>query len=254
MQDRHVPAIGPYYWLVFAVATIFGANMGDFLSQYLGLGRVLGMPILAVALLVALLLERLDNRSDSKAWYWAAIVLIPIAASNLGDFAVSHGYSRRWLLAGLAILLIITHFGGRSEAEHMLAMRLLTRPGRQSRPLTDASYWIGMIVASTLGPVVSDFCAYTLKFGPFESASILLVLLAASFGLHYLPNASRWLVHWLTIVLIRGAGTAIADVLVNDPRVHIGLPASTAATGTATILLLLLWPAERPARREALPR
>jgi uncharacterized membrane-anchored protein len=253
MQTRHVPAIGPYYWSVFAVATIFGANMGDFLSQFLGLGSVGGMPILAFFLLAVLILERLDDRSDSKAWYWAAIVLIPIAASNLGDFAVAHGYSRRWMLAGLAILLIITHFGGRSESEHMLAMRLLTRPGQQARPLTDASYWVGMIVASTLGPLISDFCSYTLKLGPFESAAILLGLLATSFGLHYLPNVSRWLVHWLTIVLIRGAGTAIADVLVNDPRVHIGLLASTALAGVAT-LLLLMWPVERSARREPLPR
>lgn len=254
MQDRHVPTIGPYYWLVFAVATIFGANMGDFLSQYLGLGTVRGVPILAVALVVALFLERLDNRSDSKAWYWAAIMLIPIAASNLGDFAVSHGYSRRWLLAGLAILLIITHFGGRSESEHMLAMRLLTRPGQQARPLTDASYWIGMIVAGTLGPLISDSCAYTLRLGSIGSAALQLGLLAATFGLHYMPNASRWLIHWLTIVLIRGAGTAIADVLVKDPRVHIGLLASTAAAGVATLLLLVLWPAERPARRASIPR
>ena len=245
--------IGPHYWLVFAVATIFGANMGDFLSQYLGLGTVLGMPILAVALLVALLLERLDNRSDSKIWYWAAIVLIPIASTNLGDFAVAHGYSRRGLLVGLAILLVVTHFGGRSEAEHMLAMRLLTRPGQQARPLTDASYWVGMIVASTIGALISDFCSYTLKLGPVESASSLLGLLAASFGLHYLPNASRWLVHWLTIVLIRGAGTAIADVLVNDPHVQLGLPISTALAGVAMILLLM-WPAERTARRDPLAR
>ena len=42
MQDRHVPAIGPYYWLVFAVATVFGANMGDFLSQDLGMGTMGG--------------------------------------------------------------------------------------------------------------------------------------------------------------------------------------------------------------------
>ena len=258
MQDRHVPAIGPYYWLVFAVATIFGANMGDFLSQYLGLGSVGGMPILTVVLLVVLFLERLDGGSDSKAWYWAAIVLIPIAATNLGDFAVSHGYSRRWLLAGLAILLVVTYFGGRSESEHLLAMRLLTRPGAAARPLTDASYWIAMIVASTLGPVLGDFGAYGLGLGPVESAAILLALLAAAFAFYYVPNTNRQLLHWVTIVLIRGAGTSVADVLVNDPRVDMGLLGSTAAAGAATVVLLLLWPAERPTRqtprRDPVPR
>lgn len=254
MQDRHVPAIGPYYWLVFAVATIFGANVGDLLSRFLGLGSVGGMPILAVFLLVVLLLERLDNRSDSKVWYWTAIVLIPIAATNLGDFAVSHGYSRRWLVAGLAVLLIVTYFGGRSESEHLLAMRLLTRPGAAARPLTDASYWIAMIVASTLGPVTSDFFAYGLRMGPVVSAAILLALLAASFALRYLQNTSRHLLHWIKVVLIRGAGTSIADVLVNDPRMNMGLLASTAVAGVATVVLLLLWPAERSTRRDPVPR
>ena len=98
--------IGPYYWLVFAVATIFGASMGDFLSEYLGLGTVLGMPILAVALLVALLLERLDNRSDSKIWYWAAIVLIPIAwfARTLRDER-GHAEQRSKVLVLLALFV-----------------------------------------------------------------------------------------------------------------------------------------------------
>lgn len=254
MQDRHVPAIGPYYWLVFAVATIFGANMGDFLSQYLGLGSVGGMPLLAAFLLVVLILERLDNRSESKAWYWAAIVLIPIAATNLGDFAVSHGYSRRWLLAGLAVVLVVTYFGGRSESEHLLAMRLLTRPGAAARPLTDASYWIAMIVASTLGPVMSDFGAYGLRMGAVATAAILLAMLAASFALYHVPGFSRHLLHWIIIVLIRGAGTSVSDVLVNDPRVNFGLPGSMLLAGAATLLLLLLWPPERPAQRDPVPR
>ena len=217
-----------------------------------GVGALLALGVvIALAVLNARVLHVSAN--GIELGITVLIVLIPIASTNLGDFAVAHGYSRRGLLVGLAILLVITHFGGRSEAEHMLAMRLLTRPGQQARPLTDASYWVGMILASTIGALISDFSSYTLKLGPVESASILLGLLAASFGLHYLPNASLWLVHWLTIVLIRGAGTAIADVLVNDPHVHFGLPTSTALAGMATILLLM-WPAERTARRESLPR
>jgi hypothetical protein len=181
-------------------------------------------------------------------------VLIPIAATNLGDFAVSQGYSRRWLVAGLAVLLIITYFGGRSESEHLLAMRLLTRPGAAARPLTDASYWIAMIVASSLGPVMSDFGTYGLKLGSILSAVILLALLAACFALSYVPAVSRQVQHWLAIVLIRGAGTSLADVLVNDPRMSMGLLASTAVTGLATVVLLLLWPADRAARRDPVLR
>lgn len=248
MQERHVPAIGPYYWLVFAAATVFGANMGDLLSQYFGLGSVGGVPMMFFVLIVVLVCEHLDASSNSKVWYWAAIVLIPMAATNLGDFAVAHGYSRRWLLAGLSVVLVITYFGGRSESEHLLAMRLLTRPGRAARPLTDASYWVAMIVASTLGPVLSDFGAYGLGLGSFGAAAVLLVMLAGSFALHLLPSPSRPLVHWLTVVLIRAAGTALADLLVRSPGLHMGLAAATVAAGLATLLLLLLWPPERSAR------
>jgi len=243
-----VPAIGPYYWLVFAVATVFGANMGDFLSQDLGMGTMGGLPLLVFALIVVLVSERLDDSSNSKAWYWAAIVLIPMAAGNLGEFGVAHGYSRRWILAGLGLLLIITYFGGRSEAEHLLAMRMLTRPGRAGRPMTDVNYWIAMIVASTIGPVAVDFCAFGLGLGSFVTGAIMLGLLAGSFALYLLPASSRPLVHWLTVVLIRAAGTSMADVLSAGPGLHMGLVASTVAAGLATLLLLLLWPPESSAR------
>ena len=49
MQDRHLPSLGPRFWAALCLASIFGANMGDYFAHNLGLGHVAGLPFLAVA-------------------------------------------------------------------------------------------------------------------------------------------------------------------------------------------------------------
>ena len=49
MQRSHVPQLGVRYWSALCLASIFGANMGDFFAHNLGLGHVAGLPFLAIA-------------------------------------------------------------------------------------------------------------------------------------------------------------------------------------------------------------
>jgi uncharacterized membrane-anchored protein len=46
-------------------------------------------------------------------------------------------------------------------------------------------------------------------------------------------------VYWTTVVAIRAAGTTVGDYLAS--RGVLGLPLSTAVTGIAFVLLLVLW-------------
>ena len=50
MQKCHVLLLGLRYWTALCLASVFGANMGDFFAHNLGLGHVAGLPFLAVAL------------------------------------------------------------------------------------------------------------------------------------------------------------------------------------------------------------
>ena len=61
MQARHVPPLGTKYWTALILASIFGANTGDFLSDVLGLGHIAGLPFLAVLFALVIIAERFDS-------------------------------------------------------------------------------------------------------------------------------------------------------------------------------------------------
>ena len=85
-----------------------------------------------------------------------------------------------------------------------------------------------MFISGTLGTVIGDFCSHNMGLDD-AGASILLspivvvLFLAARGGRLLLPF------YWLTVVLIRAAGTAVGDFI--SGRNMLGLPVSTAVTG-----------------------
>ena len=107
MQQIHLPTLGPRYWTALCLASIFGANMGDYFARNLGLGHVAGLPFLALAFAVVIVNERFD-RAVRQAYYWVAIIIVRTAATNLGDFACGDmKLPRVWVIAGLAALLAV---------------------------------------------------------------------------------------------------------------------------------------------------
>jgi uncharacterized membrane-anchored protein len=86
MKSIHLPTLGPRYWTALCLASICGANMGDFFAHDLGLGHVAGLPFLAAALLAVLLAERFDSLRH-EVYYWTAIIVVRTAATNFADYA-----------------------------------------------------------------------------------------------------------------------------------------------------------------------
>jgi uncharacterized membrane-anchored protein len=86
MQQRHLPTLGARYWTALCLASVFGANMGDFFARNLGLGHVYGLPFLALALAIVTISERFD-RSVHQVYYWTAIIIVRTAATNVADRA-----------------------------------------------------------------------------------------------------------------------------------------------------------------------
>lgn len=216
------------------MASVFGANMGDFLASNLHLGHLRGVPILAAILLAILLLERRDN-AEHEAYYWSAIVVIRTAATNLADLAISD-LKLPWLavMAGLAILLAAGARVGNGNQAQVLS--------------TTWNYWLCMLIAGTLGTVVGDFTSFQAGLGLAKSSIVLSLILASVF---YLGRG--WLqvilFYWLMVVLVRAAGTAVGDFFASK-AVGLGLPVSTALTGAALVATLMLWK-ERSLRRAA---
>ena len=238
MQDRHLPSLGPRFWAALCLASIFGANMGDYFAHNLGLGHVAGLPFLAVAFAVVRVVERFD-RAVHEVYYWVAIILVRTAATNLGDFfAGDLKLPRPWVMAGLIVLLaIVVAIAART------VWRTVSAEVRVLR--ADAAYWLAMLVAGTLGTVMGDYVSHNLHLGDLWGSVALSVPLLVLFAI-----GSRGLIwslpfYWVTVVMVRAAGTLVGDYFAG--RKMLGLPLSTLVTGVVFVGLLVVWRERRVA-------
>jgi uncharacterized membrane-anchored protein len=236
MQRIHLPTLGARYWAALCLASIFGANMGDFFARNLGLGHVKGLPFLALALAIVLVRERFD-RSVHQIYYWTAIIIVRTAATNFADFACGDMKLPRLLvIAGLtaslsASLLASWQFAWRRESSKSEAPDGVLR--------ADLGYWISMFIAGALGTVIGDYCSHDLHLDDGGASLLLIPILALLFAITRNGLLLSLPYYWLTIVAVRAAGTAVGDFVAG--RAMLGLPLGTLVTGTVFTALLVLW-------------
>jgi len=242
MQLASVPVLGARYWTAICVASVFGANLGDFVSHVLHLGHVRGLPVLA-ALLAGVLLAERRTRWQGEVWYWAAIVILRTAATNLADLATHDlriAYPR--VIAGLALLMVL------------LARRGGRRAGAGGPPATDGWYWATMLTAGTLGTAIGDYTSGDLGFGSGLGTVVLGAALAAALAWGSRSVWATRLAYWGCIVAVRSAGTTAGDFCAFGHGLGLGLPVSTWVFGVAMVAVLVLWPAGRGRRHvQAVP-
>ena len=234
MHDRHLPPLGIGFWTALCLASVFGANMGDFFAHNLGLGHVKGLPFLAAAFGLIVLLERFDPLVH-EAWYWAAIVTIRTAATNLGDLLCGDlKLPRSIVMVALALALagVVTLIG-----------RAWQRRGGAENPMrlvlsADAYYWLCMLLAGTLGTVMGDYFSHNLHLGDAYASIALSLGLGCLFLAGGQGRIWRPALYWSTVVMVRVAGTAVGDWFAQ--RHILGLAISTATTGLAFVLLLVI--------------
>jgi uncharacterized membrane-anchored protein len=234
MHQIHLPTLGARYWAALCLASIFGANMGDFCAHNLGLGHVAGLPYLALALAIVVLAERFD-RSVHQIYYWTAIIIVRTAATNFADFTCGDMKQPRLLvIAALTALLIATVFAG-----WQLVWRHRSDEGGASVLRADAPYWLSMFIAGTLGTVIGDYCSHNLGLGDGGACLLLVPLLALLFAIARNGLLRALPYYWLTIVTVRAAGTVVGDLVAG--RHMLGLALGTLVTGTLFVALLALW-------------
>lgn len=233
MQQIHLPTLGPRYWTALCLASIFGANMGDFFARNLGLGHVAGLPYLAIAFVVVVVSERFD-RTMHQVYYWTAIIIVRTAATNFADFACGDMKLPRVLvMAGLAVVLIAALM-----ASWRLVWRLLSDKSDAANSVlrADAGYWISMFIAGTLGTVIGDYCSHDLRLDDGGAALLLSPILGLLFVIARGGLLRSLWFYWLTVVMVRAAGTAVGDFV--SGRKLLGLPLSTLVTGALFVALL----------------
>jgi uncharacterized membrane-anchored protein len=229
----HLPVLGPRYWTALCIASIFGANMGDFFAHNLHLGHVAGLPFLALALAAVIVVERFD-RMRHQVHYWCAIIIVRTAATNFADFTAGDlKLPRLWIIMVLAIVLagavwLSWRFSWRALADKL-----------DNVLCADLGYWVCMFIAGTLGTVIGDYCSHNLKLDDAGAAILLSPIVAALFLAGREGRLLLLPLYWTTVVAIRAAGTALGDTLAS--RNMLGLPLSTAVTGLFFVTLLVMW-------------
>ena len=145
MQTRHVPSVTPKYWVALILASIVGANTGDYFADGLGLGHIAGLPFLAVVFALLLVGEAVDKRAH-YGWYWLAIILVRTAATNLGDifhdFRISFFISIPCFFIFLFGLLLLWKKVDATSASAFSATTKITLP-------TNSFYWLSMLTVGT---------------------------------------------------------------------------------------------------------
>ena len=241
MKTRSTPVTGPRYWATLSVASVLGANMGDFVSRVLQLGHTHGLLPLALIFGTILFAER-RLRTTTEAYYWLAIVTMRTAATNLGD-AMKHELALPWLVAmgGLAAALAVVQLAEKKHAPR--------HPDEVATgiPETNAYYWITMLIAGTLGTVGGDYVADEIGLGVGMGSIVLCGVLAAALSARSLLGSVGRASYWGTVVIVRCAGTTVGDYFVGRLGANWGLPASTAIWAVVLIGVLLAW--RTPERR-----
>jgi uncharacterized membrane-anchored protein len=243
MRPRNVPPTGPRYWTALCIASVFGANLGDFVSHDLHLGHDRGLAPLALIFILAIYAEtrfaKTRPSSGNEAFYWIAIVTLRTAATNLGDLA-THDFKlpALWVVIALAVVLALLL----SAAGRRAGARTSADTARASGvPNTDGLYWAAMLTAGTLGTVGGDAVSGDLGLGVGPASLVLCGIVGAALAWRSLPAMAGVAGYWLVVVAIRTAGTTVGDYLAFRHGIALGLKLSTAATGIALVLVLLVW-------------
>lgn len=221
-----VPKINRPYWASLVLASIFGANAGDFLADVIDLGHLSGIPYLAACLAVVFLVERFSKR-PSALYFWISIIIIRASATNIGD--VFHDYRIGFIYSVplCAVLLIVS----------VAIWRMVRPPAAHSGIVpVNGFYWITMFIAGVLGTVGGDAASYGVHLGNFYATVVLAVPLAILFFIGRNGLLTELSYYWLTVSFIRSAGTAAGDWVAHA---IFGLTVATAVTGAVFFAVVL---------------
>ena len=223
---RSVPVVDARYWLCLSAASIFGTNTGDFVAGYLHIGHLAGLPWLALLFAATLLGERFAPRRTAL-WFWAAIITVRTAATNMGDAFHDFG-----LGYGISLPIVLAVFA----AGALWYRRTSPGPAAPGRMRVNGAYWITMMLAGVLGTIGGDAASFGIHMTPVGAAAAFFLL--AAWAVRYFGAKGVLLAaipYWTTVALIRTAGTAGGDAIAHG----IGLVASSIVTGAAFVGLVI---------------
>ena len=240
MRYVNVPSVDARYWAAITLASIVGCNLGDCLSFYAHWNHWIGFAPLTVVFAALVFAERRSARA-TEAWYWAVVIVLRAAATNLADLA-THTFEWPYpsVILGLVALQVLVVWP-------VLPRLLLVGSKETGCPATTGWYWLSLLFAGTLGTALGDCTAEQLHLGTGYGTLVLSAIFAVVLAI---GSRSRWntkAAYWIPIIAVRAAGTCAGDWLAfrDDPGLnnglHLGLPFSTTLCCALFVASLLVW-------------
>lgn len=221
------------FWILKVIATTLGETTGDFISQTLGLGYVVGLASTA-GFLILILITQVRAEKYHPALFWAAIVATTTAGtevSDLMDRTLGFGYviGSLVLFAGLIATLSIWYYRDRDLRVYPIVKK-------------DAEilFWIAVIFSNSLGTAFGDALVDVVGLSYMQGAFVTSGVIGLVLLLHYTTNVSEIFLFWVAFIFTRPFGATFGDFL-TKPLAKGGLELGTLqASGVALALLALI--------------
>jgi len=225
-----LPLITAGYWIIKICATTLGETGADHLSMTMNAGYAVSSLIFIGIFLVSLFFQ-LRSGKFHPVIYWVVFTSTSIAGTAMSDFmdrtlGLGYGLGSMILLVLLGITLSAWYF---SESS-LSVTNIKTLKG-------EIFYWIGFLIANTLGTALGDFLADSSGLGFAGGAVLISFLLGLTLAAHYFTRISSIALFWIAFVLTRPFGATFGDLLTKS-HTQGGLGLGT--LGTSLILSALL--------------
>lgn len=218
------------FWIMKVIATTLGETTGDFISQTLNLGYVVGLGITGVFLVLALVLQIRSARFH-PVLFWTAIVATTTAGTEISDmmdrtFGLGYTSGSILLAAGLFAALAVWYWRDRS-----LSVDPITRKD------TEIMFWVAVLFSNSLGTAFGDYLVDDAGLGYMIAALVCSAIIAVVLILHYRKAMNEIALFWVAFVFTRPFGATFGDFL-TKPVQHGGLNLGTYNASLVCVILM----------------
>lgn len=234
MVLKSIPKLNRSYWVAILIASICGTNFGDFFPDTLKVGAAGGLVIL-FALFAAIILADKMLKQGSEVFYWLAILVVCVAATNIADLLI--GWHPSYISISIGFTLLLAFLISLERKISMILTLGLTH--------INGFYWLTMLTAGAFGTVIGDGIGHSFKpveIGVPISAAIATFVVAFIFTIRIKLKWTTPVAYWVAVVTIRWWGTNFGDML----AFLITILGSITVTGLGLILALYFWPTSYP--------
>ncbi len=213
-----VPEVTLYFWLIKCLCTTIGETFSDNLVSswspadatahqlQIGLWKVTGCTF---ALLAVLLAIQFTRQRYIAAVYWANIVVISLAGTQITDLFEGQGEvpNHMWPITIVSLVLLSVVFFAWWYTERTLSMHSIMTTRREM------FYWLAILVTFATGTAVGDLIAEKFALGYLTTLLLFVVIIAIIAAFWKLTRINGVLAFWLAYIMTRPLGASTGDFL-----------------------------------------